>query len=254
MTTMANHDKNPITSNEIYREDLARIHIEGYGFHWEQAAPAVLSQLRERGINAGLVVDLGCGGGQWLARLSDEGYQVCGVDISPSMIRAAQERVPAADLILGSFADVDLPACDAVTALGEPINYLPDGQAINRTFRRVYQALRPGGLFIFDAREPAPKPEPTRVATRLDDDWACIACISERAQDNLIVREITTFWKVGSHYRRREERHQLKVFAPDQTIAWLTETGFEVQSYDGYGDYRFTQRQSVFVALKPHSA
>jgi hypothetical protein len=35
----------------IYQEDLARIHIEGYGFHWEAAAPVVLRILRNSGID-----------------------------------------------------------------------------------------------------------------------------------------------------------------------------------------------------------
>ena len=57
-----------------------KIHIDGYGFHWEGAVTPVLRFLRESGVKKGIVVDLGCGGGQWLERLSREGYAVCGVD------------------------------------------------------------------------------------------------------------------------------------------------------------------------------
>ena len=89
----------------LYESDLAQIHLEGYGSHWEAAAPAVLDWLRGAGIRSGTVCDLGCGGGQWLARLADEGYTPIGVDVSSAMIRAAQKLVPSARLIRGSFAE-----------------------------------------------------------------------------------------------------------------------------------------------------
>lgn len=53
----------------LYGADLAHVHVDGYGFHWERASPAVLKWLRESGVRKGTIVDLGCGGGQWLARL-----------------------------------------------------------------------------------------------------------------------------------------------------------------------------------------
>jgi SAM-dependent methyltransferase len=137
--------------DDIYKEDLAKIHIDGYGFHWEGAASAVPRFSRDNGVDAGAVVDLGCGGGQWLERISREGHTVCGVDRSPSKIKAAKKRVPNGKFILGSFADVRLTPCDAVTSLGEPINNLAGHHSIRRTFMNVFQALRPGGVFIFDA-------------------------------------------------------------------------------------------------------
>ena len=29
------------TSSELYHADLAHIHIAGFGFHWQRAAPAI---------------------------------------------------------------------------------------------------------------------------------------------------------------------------------------------------------------------
>jgi SAM-dependent methyltransferase len=236
---------------DIYQEDLAKIHIDGYGFHWEGAASAVLRYLRENGVEKGTVVDLGCGGGQWLERLASEGYKVCGVDRSASMIKAAKKRVPEGKFILGSFADVRLPHCDAATSLGEPINYLDGQQSIRRVFRNVFQALRPGGVFIFDAREPATRSVDPRIHARRGNDWACISSIEEDGAKNSLVRHITTFRKVGTSYRRREERHALKLYSKSDMIRWLRETGFRVRTYRQYGEYRLAERQSAYVARKP---
>ena len=47
----------------FYAPDLARIHVAGYDFHWQGAAPAVLAWLRQAKITSGTVLDLGCGPG-----------------------------------------------------------------------------------------------------------------------------------------------------------------------------------------------
>ena len=78
----------------IYQEDLAKIHFDGYAFHWEIAASTVLRFFLNSGVEKGRVIDLGCRGGEWLER-SREGYTVCGVDRSKSMIKAAKNRVHA---------------------------------------------------------------------------------------------------------------------------------------------------------------
>src|SRR5690348_15238289 len=145
-------------SAPLYAPDLAHIHVTGYDFHWKGAAPAVLAWLRQSKIPSGTVVDLGCGGGQWLQHLAARGYTPVGIDQSAAMIRAAKKLVPKAKLIHGSFADVDLPACDAVTSMGEPLNYLNSQPAFKRTLKNVFRALRPGGLFVFDVRVPSNKP------------------------------------------------------------------------------------------------
>ena len=238
-----------MATRTIYEEDLAHVHIAGYGFHWKGAAPGVLGFLRESGIHYGKVVDLGCGGGEWLELLVREGYDVCGVDLSPHMIRAARRLVPTGKFIVGSFADVALPSCDAVTSLGEPINYLDGQKSIKRVMRNVFKALRPGGLFVFDARYSATGRVPPRTATRVCDEWACIAEIEE--DGDTIVRDITTFRKVGRHYRKRSEVHRLRIYPKRDMVQWLTDAGFRVRTYRGYGNYRFSQRQSAFVARKP---
>ena len=53
----------------LYGTDLPHIHVDGYGFHWEAAADAILEWFDEFGVSSGdKVVDLGCGGGRWLGR------------------------------------------------------------------------------------------------------------------------------------------------------------------------------------------
>ena len=238
-------------NDTLYQQDLSSIHIEGYGFHWEKAAPCLLQFFKQNGVDGGTVVDLGCGGGQWLEWLAARGYQVWGIDVSASMIEAAKERVSPSHLIHGCFSKVELPSCDAVTSLGEPINYLGQKQAIKRTFNKVYRALRPGGIFVFDAREPAKKPVLPRTVSRVGDSWACICEIIEKPEINSLIRHITTFRQVGKLFRRSQETHNLKVYSRAETLTWLRKIGFRVRHYRGYDTYRFPPGQSVYLARKP---
>jgi SAM-dependent methyltransferase len=238
----------------LYSDDLACIHIEGYGFHWAGMAPGVLEWLREAGLKRGKVVDLGCGGGDWLARLASAGFTPCGIDISPAMIRAARRRVRGAELWCGSFAELPLPKCAAVTALGEPLNYLSDRTEFRRVLRNVYRALEPGGVFIFDVRLPATRPVEPRIVARTGDDWACIAAIEENPATRRLVRRITTFRRVGKLFRRSEEHHTLQLYDKRMIRDWLKRLGFRVRGFNRCGDYRLGRRQVIFVAEKGRGA
>src|SRR5918995_6203519 len=143
---------------EWYREDLAYIHDVGHADFALESAPGILEILAQNGIRDGLVVDLGCGSGLWARELIDAGYRVLGIDISEAMIEISRERVPEAEFSVGSLFEAEIPPCVAVTALSEVLNYLFDAeneeQGLGRLFRRVYDALDPGGLFVFDALGP----------------------------------------------------------------------------------------------------
>ena len=236
-------------TDELYRGDLAHIHIEGYGFHWEGAAPTILRWLRENNIDSGLLVDLGCGGGQWLAHASANGYQTVGIDVSPSMIQVAKMKSPSTKFTCASFADAIIPTCAAVTSLGEPLNYLNSGRLIEKTIKNVYAALRKNGLFIFDARHPPAQPVAPINHVRSADDWFCHALIEETPHQ--LVRHITTFRRIGDQFQRDREIHRLKLYSKQKMLVWLRETGFRVRTFGGYGDYQLTKRQSVFVCRKP---
>jgi SAM-dependent methyltransferase len=238
-----------LAKTQIYGHDLAQVHITGYDFHWLGAASSILGWLQQSGIHSGTVVDLGCGGGQWLARLAKHGYDAVGVDVSSAMIRAARKCAPTAKIYRGSFADVELPTCDAVTSLGEPLNYLDGPRNFRRTLKNVATSLRPGGLFIFDVRTPPTKVIETRTAVRVGEDWACIALIDENSRR--IVRRITTFRGTGSIYHRGEETHTLRLYPKRAIAGWLRKLGFRVRIFRAYGDFRLGPRQAVFVARKP---
>jgi len=239
-----------------YDRDLAYIHDTGFTDFARKAAPGLLRLLRQNRILGGLVVDAGCGSGVWARELSDRGYKVLGIDISVSMIRLARQQAPAAKFQVGSFLGAVLPPCDAVTSIGECINYGFDGRSgkkgLAEFFRRVYAALRPGGVFLFDVVEPGVSADGVPLRRFLEGpDWAILLEVREDRRRQALTRQIVSFRRLGDLYRRSEEIHRLHLYPRAELLTELRRAGFETRLLGGYGRFRFQPAHVGFLARKP---
>jgi SAM-dependent methyltransferase len=239
----------------VYQRDLAYIHDTGFTGFVAKAAPGLLRMLRQNRIRGGLVVDAGCGSGVWARELSEAGHSVLGIDISASMIGLARKQAPAAKFLVESFLRTRLPLCDAVTSIGECVNYAFDPssgkQALVRFFHRVYDALRPGGVFIFDVVEPGLTPDGMPQRKFLEGpDWAMFLEVQEDRKRGILTRRISSFRQVGRLYRRSEELHRLHLFPRTGLQAMLSQAGFQVRTLCGYGRLRFAPAHVGFLARK----
>jgi SAM-dependent methyltransferase len=242
-----------------YEEDLAYIHDVGFHFYALGAAPGLLDILRQAGVTQGLVVDLGCGSGLWARELVQAGYWVRGFDLSAAMLRIARRRVPEVRPRVrfqqGSFLEIDLPPCDAVTATGEIFNYLFDSAnekgKLVQFLGRVHRALAPGGVFIFDIAEPGRGGGPGRRQKHFQgDDWALLLETEENEGEQVLTRRHTTFRKVGKLYRRGEEVHQLHLYHGTELVDALRRLGFRARLLRAYGDFRLPLGIAGIVARK----
>jgi SAM-dependent methyltransferase len=229
--------------NSVYDADLAWIHQQGYEPALLKDVSRLHAILRAHGVRKGRVIDLACGAGGWAAFLSRRGYDVLGIDLSPSMVALARRRAPNAAFVRASMTAARLPGCDAVTAFGEAINYLLGPGAVRRLFLRISSALRPGGIFLFDLLEPLRTNTLRRTAVRVERDWALTASIVEEARS--IVRRITWFRKTGRRYRRGFAVHRQTRHAPSDVAKWLRSAGLLVRSS------RLDPRHALVIARKP---
>jgi prepilin-type processing-associated H-X9-DG protein len=241
---------------DFYREDLAAIHDAGYGDLARRAGEFLLAELHRRGTRDGLVIDLGCGTGILAERLSADGFDVLGIDISRAMIALAQKRVPKGTFRSQSLFTADLPPCVAIAMVGEGLNYLfHDGHSpeqVRRVLGRAFTALAPSGLLILDVAEPGrvTGPGPSRNFAEADG-WAVLVTTEEDRQQELLTRSITSFRKIRNLYRRDHEVHQLRLLPRTLIFSWLQKIGFEVQILSGYGPAPFVQGHVGFLAAKP---
>ena len=232
----------------FYPPDLARIHDEGFGDFARAAAAELLTRLPA----SGLVVDLGCGTGITAAVLSDAGHDVLGIDISEDMLAIARARAPRATFRQGSVWDADLPRCTAVSAIGEVVNYAADDRAgadaLPGLFARVYDALEPGGLFMFDFATPG------RVTQRSGgpgevsgNGWRIVSSASEDEHARTLERRM----EIEMDGERRVEVHRLRLYDADLVRKCLEGPGFSSEALDRYSDFGFWPGYAAFAAVKP---
>jgi SAM-dependent methyltransferase len=224
---------------DAYREDLAYIHNVGHSGLAEAAGQRLVAELRLRGLDKGVVVDLGCGGGVFARILSRAGYKVIGFDMSEAMVAIARERVPDAEFYLGSFVSVELPSCIAVAAIGEVLNFAFDqrnnSRARENLYFRVNDALMPGGVFLFDVATRSRATSGVRRTFAEGPDWAALVESDFDEATAVLTRRITTFRHMGATYRRGTETHKLQLVDPDEVLQALDSAGFETEGLLSYG-------------------
>jgi len=236
-----------------YECDLAYVHDRGYGGFARGTAPGLLSLLQRNGIGDGPIVDLGCGSGIWAAKLVEAGHEVVGVDLSAAMIDIARQRVPQAEFHVGSCFQFEFPPCQAVTALGEVFNYLFDAsnslRSLRAVCRRVFEALTPNGLLIFDVAEPG-RCRGLRQAFKEGEDWTCLVEFHHDASNQHLTRRIVTFRKVGDSYRRHEETHRQQLYRATEVARMLRNIGFRVRLVRRFGEHELPEAVAGIIARK----
>jgi len=250
-----------------YGVDLAYVHDAGHGDVARRASRDVLRRLRARGLDRGLVVDLGCGSGIASEAFLRAGFDVLGVDVSRSMLAIARARCAfsgrRARFREGSFVDVPLPPCVAVVAFGEVLGYAFDRRSGAEAFaalaQRVRGALAPGGLFVFDVLGPgAVGPEPVRRG-REGPDWRVAVTLTEAGAPppslGTLTRDIETTRRLpNGRERTTRERHVVRLFPPALVLEALAGAGLVARRVPGYGGEPFPPFLAAFVAERAKGA
>jgi SAM-dependent methyltransferase len=237
-----------------YRGNLSRIHDEGFFELARSGAALLLETLERRGLERGLVVDLGCGSGILSNLVSRRGYGVLGIDLSEPMLALARKRAPRAEFKRGSFLRAALPQCVAVAGVGECFSYLfdrrNDDRALRELFRKVYLALSPRGILLFDMATPARVAASLHVETR---DWAVLVDGELDRERTILTRRITSFLREGTRFRREREVHRIRLVPPARVLRLLRGAGFRARLLRSYGRLRFPVGVAGYLGFKPAS-
>ena len=241
-----------MTNKLFYDTDLAYVHDTGYSNFAINAAKMLKELFNKEFHKKGLIVDLGCGSGVVAKELLDSGFDVLGIDISEALIEIAKKRAPTGKYIVGSFFDINLPKCIGVISTSECLNYATHGENekhLKTLFKKVLNALQPGGLFIFDMIEPGTAKNDKYIVEK--NDWTMFLHTWEDKEKNILTRDITLFRKIENNlYRKTKEIHTARLYPHDQVISLLEETGFQVSLFKQYGDLELDEHHFGYKCKK----
>jgi len=104
------------------------------------------------------LLDLGCGSGEHINRLSKEGFSCVGIDKSPLMIQTAKSRFPD----IAEFKIMDMinikffNKFDIIISLFGSFNYIIEDTSINKVLLNTCSALKKNGTAIFEIWNTSP--------------------------------------------------------------------------------------------------
>ncbi|MGM0437785.1 MAG: class I SAM-dependent methyltransferase [Bacillota bacterium] len=100
------------------------------------------------------ILDLGCGPGLYASRLAKQGYSVTGIDFSQHSINHARKKAKEDELdieyIYQDYLTIDFESeFDVIMLIFCDFGALTNSER-DILLKKIYKALKPGGLFIFD--------------------------------------------------------------------------------------------------------
>ena len=114
-------------------------------------AEYVLSLFEKFGEKPSLVLDLGCGTGEFIKEFSKKGIECIGADPSAEMLSVAREKCPDSLFLNQSGAELDLyGTVDSAVCLMDTLNHITEYDELCETISKVSLFLEPGKLFVFD--------------------------------------------------------------------------------------------------------
>lgn len=215
---------------------------------YEEWSRYLISLLRERGVNDGLVLDLGCGTGSLTELLSDSGYDMIGVDNAEDMLEIAMEKKleSGRDILylLQDMREFELyGTVAAVVSICDSMNYILEYEDLVQVFSLVNNYLDPNGVFIFDLNTEYKYRnilgESTIAENREESSFIWDNYFDEESRINEY--DLTLFiqedGKTGEAplYRKYEETHYQRAYSMEEVKQALEEAGMVFEAcYDAF--------------------
>ena len=216
--------------------------------------------LRRYGVKATTVLDLACGTGSLSVLLAKHGYEVLGVDRSEEMLTVAAEKAMELEenqpfFVAQPMQRLKIPEpVDACVCALDSINYVTKPQDVQKAFRRVYESLRQGGLFVFDINTPY-KLEGLDGQVFLDEteDSYCVWRAVYDRRHSLCRYGMDLFQQANDGlWERSFEEHVERAYTPEELSDWLADAGFA--QIEQFGNLRLEAPENtelrIFFAAK----
>jgi len=223
--------------------------------------PYLRQLLEQHPVQGRVMLELACGTGTVAIAMAKAGWRVYGVDGSAEMLAQARAKVGEhEEAPIWSQQDMRhflLPErVNLATCLYDSLNYMLTSEDLSAVFRRVFGALLPGGLFLFDMN----------TAWALAELWGDETFVTDREDLTVIFQNrydpqrqretvvVTCFQRVNELYRKIVECHTEQAYPNEQIATLLTDAGFRVEAQYECFSFRpptSTTPRIMWVARRP---
>ncbi len=188
--------------------------------------------LSQEGLKPRTAVDLACGTGSVSLLLAKRGLQVTGVDLSEEMLTVACQKAQELEnppvFVCQPLQNLKLPrGVDMAVCALDSLDYITDPSDCAEAIRRVYKALNPGGIFLFDVNTPEKlRAMDGQVFLDEDDDVYCVWRGEFDEQTNICSYGMDLFQRQGGVWVRSFEEHREYAYSQEQLTKYLKDAGF----------------------------
>lgn len=191
---------------------------------------------------ANSLLDIGCGTGRHAALLKAHGLEVCGVDLSDTMLEKARQNYPGIPFHAGDARRVRLGRTfDVVSSLFHVASYQTGNQDFESYIATAKAHLNPGGLFVFDFwYGPGVLSDPPQVRVkRMQNDQIKVTRIAEPRLDSLtnivdVHFQVQIENRQSGEHRELTENHPMRYFFMPEVRYFLERGGMTLEDAVGW--------------------
>jgi len=190
------------------------------------------------------LLDLACGKGRHAIYLAEKGYTVTGFDLSPSNIETANKDAHAKLRfeIRDMRENLGKESFDGIFNLFTGFGYFESDEENFSVFNSIYDALKPGGLFIFDYLN-----EPYVRQLKTEKETFEIEGIQFTTHKEFSGRKVIKHIAVKDGSQVYQYAEQVSMYGEKELAAVLKNLGFSIQKT--YGDYTLNEYAEASARL-----
>ena len=207
------------------------------------------------------ILELCCGTGRLTIPIAKDGYSICGVDYTPSMLEQAKMKAIEAELVI-DFIEADIRMLDLQEKFDlifipfNSIHHLYRNEDLFNALGCVRNHLKAGGLFLLDCFNPniqyivEGEKEPKEIAAYTTDDGREVLIKQTMRYENKTqINRIEWHYFINGKFNSIQNL-DMRMFFPQELDSYLEWNGFSIiHKYGGFEEEVFNDdsEKQVFV-------
>jgi ubiquinone/menaquinone biosynthesis C-methylase UbiE len=210
----------------------------------------------------GTILDLAAGTGEVSIPLIKKKYRVTSLDLNQGMLRQLKQKAKENGIKNVKCINKNMLSLKGLTnfdiiCIRQAINYQIGGQALQKQFQEIFNSLKKGGKFIFNAPNFYPQKKRYPIITSINElkGWKSFVVELNKLEDRLLIhKQYSLIWKKKNPLKITYlvDKNSFYMFTKNEFAKYLKEVGFiNIKFYSsGLNVYKNLDKTLYCVAQK----